>query len=352
MEDDLEDRILYQTYVSHMKLASRLNVAFPGGGGHAWRLLRLYVLRPEVLVCGAVMLLVLAYLQAVDVWSRSVLGRLTHTLGRAPRLQYLVNGSSTSGERLSWELREGDVAAYAVQGRRPKMEDRFVVNDNMSDTGVALYAVFDGHGGEVSSSSRLLSSFLQGEYLVVSAHHTFFKFQFAANYAKEKLVPSLKQKLLEIKKLIAEGGVKRHPVYGTPTTPNKGSSTPEIPKKGTSIEKKNSFRKTVSASQTDECVRKSGTVTDPELLQKLDNIPRSITREVRPSASDETVPTSGPPSAYLDNAGAINYGRLLTDEVLAADHLLVEAAKKTMDVAGMSIQYFSISLIFKFSLHV
>lgn len=157
MEDDLEDRILYQTYVSHMKLVSRFNVAFPGGGGHAWRLLRMYVLRPEVLVCGAVMILVLAYIQAVDVWSRSVLGRLTHTLGqglgRAPRLQYLVSGSSASGERLSWELREGDVAAYAVQGRRPKMEDRFVVNDNVNDTGVALFAVFDGHGGEVSASS-------------------------------------------------------------------------------------------------------------------------------------------------------------------------------------------------------
>lgn len=147
--------------------------------------------------------------------------------------------------------------------------------------------------------------------------------------------------MIEIKKLIADGGVKRHPVYGTPTPSSKGansgSSTPETPKKGTAVEKKNSFRKTVSASQTDECVRKSGAVTDPELLQKLDTIPRSITREVRPSASDEAVPTSGPASAYLDSTGGINYGRLLTDEVLAADHLLVEAAKKTMDVAGTSM---------------
>lgn len=31
----------------------------------------------------------------------------------------------------------------------------------------------------------------------------------------------------------------------------------------------------------------------------------------------------------------INYARLLTDEVLAVDKLLVEAAKKNMDVAGI-----------------
>ena len=36
---------------------------------------------------------------------------------------------------------------------------------------------------------------------------------------------------------------------------------------------------------------------------------------------------------YLDG-NKINYGKLLTDEVLAADKLLVAAAKKNKDVAG------------------
>lgn len=36
---------------------------------------------------------------------------------------------------------------------------------------------------------------------------------------------------------------------------------------------------------------------------------------------------------YLDG-NRINYGKLLTDEVLAVDRLLVEAAKKNMDIAG------------------
>lgn len=42
---------------------------------------------------------------------------------------------------------------------------------------------------------------------------------------------------------------------------------------------------------------------------------------------------------YLEG-NKINYGKLLTDEVLAVDRLLVETAKKHMDVAG-NYFYFS-----------
>lgn len=47
---------------------------------------------------------------------------------------------------------------------------------------------------------------------------------------------------------------------------------------------------------------------------------------------------------YLDG-NKINYGRLLTDEVLAVDRLLVEAAKKNMDIAGNYIYIFIIFII-------
>lgn len=43
-------------------------------------------------------------------------------------------------------------------------------------------------------------------------------------------------------------------------------------------------------------------------------------------------------TTYLEG-NKINYGRLLTDEVLAVDKLLVEAAKKNMDVAGIYLQF-------------
>lgn len=54
--------------------------------------------------------------------------------------------------------------------------------------------------------------------------------------------------------------------------------------------------------------------------------------KVRPCRTTEK-PQKVDITNYLDG-NKINYGRLLTDEVLAVDRLLVEAAKKNMDVAG------------------
>lgn len=71
-------------------------------------------------------------------------------------MQFLVNNNISNGEKLSWELKEGYVAAYAIQGHRSHMEDRFVVNEDINNTGVSIFAVFDGHGGEVSQDWRYL----------------------------------------------------------------------------------------------------------------------------------------------------------------------------------------------------
>ena len=55
----------------------------------------------------------------------------------------------------SWELRSasGKAACYALQGRRPKMEDRFTLIEELAGTPLQLFAVYDGHGGEVSTFS-------------------------------------------------------------------------------------------------------------------------------------------------------------------------------------------------------
>lgn len=44
----------------------------------------------------------------------------------------------------------------------------------MNNTGVSLFAIFDGHGGE-----------------------------FAANYARDKLIPNINKKVIELKNMIA-----------------------------------------------------------------------------------------------------------------------------------------------------
>lgn len=104
---------------------------------------------------------------------------------------------------------------------------------------------------------------------------------------------------------------------------------PDKPK--TPQERRKSFRKTCST--TDECTTANKAVTDTELLSKLDNLKRPITREVRPNTKPAIVKEL-PATSYFDKTGTIDYGKLLTDEVLASDRLLLEKAKKTMDVAG------------------
>ncbi|XP_012266723.2 protein phosphatase 1L-like isoform X2 [Athalia rosae] len=313
MEDELEDKVLYQTYASHMKLISKFAVGIPTGFntgtntpiGYLWRIMRLYILKPEILVCGLALVLVLFSLQTVDLWSRTLLDKIQYSFGWSTST-FLVSSSVNNGEKLSWELTEGYISAYAVQGRRARMEDRFVVNDNINGTGVSLFAIFDGHGGE-----------------------------FAADYARDKLIPNINDKIIELKNIIA----------GTPTefetekiepTVKAESKNDDTFKKGDSSnarERRKSFRKTMSTSLTDESIKNYAGITDPELLSKLDSLTRPITREVRPSRMDANPSPKINAAAYIDGDN-INYARLLTDEVLAVDRLLIDGAKKNMDIAG------------------
>lgn len=51
----------------------------------------------------------------------------------------------------TWDLRSnsGQSACFALQGRRPKMEDRFTLVEKLGNTPLNLFAIYDGHGGEV-----------------------------------------------------------------------------------------------------------------------------------------------------------------------------------------------------------
>lgn len=79
-----------QTYLSYMKLMSKIAVGLPTGFptgihtpfGYFWRMMRTYILKPEFIVCGAVVIIVIFYLQAVDIWSRSLFEKIHYTLGK------------------------------------------------------------------------------------------------------------------------------------------------------------------------------------------------------------------------------------------------------------------------------
>lgn len=195
-------------------------------------------------------------------------------------------------------MKQKYVAAFAIQGHRAHMEDRFVINDDISGTGVSLFAVFDGHGG-----------------------------QFAADYAKNLLIPSISKKITTLTNMLNG----KSPIKIDSNNNNLLiNNDKDVKLNNDDVKKKLSFRKTVS--QTDDNMKNLG-ITDPELLKKLDSLPRPITREVRPGKPIDNLTHNIDMSVYFDGK-KINYSKIINDEVLAADRLLVEAAKKNMDVAG------------------
>ncbi|KAK6623678.1 hypothetical protein RUM43_009530 [Polyplax serrata] len=307
MEDEFEDRVLYQTYTSHMKLLSKYGVGLPLNSTFIeciWRILRLYVVRAETVLISTILCMAFVYLRTLDTWSRGLYSRLLFTMDKPKSMAGVGLGKPYGGQ--TWELKEGNIGVYAIQGRRPKMEDRFVISEDINDTGISLFAVFDGHGGE-----------------------------FAANHAKDVLIKNLKERLVEVKKYKENNNINTYS-----HTPNKEADSEKkgkVEKLDDSHDlsmKKASFRK--KTSSTDENLEKSGNIVpDPYFQKLLDSLPRPISRTVRPTI-EKTQPQKVSLQSYLDNSkfSGIDYGKIITHEVLAADSMLIEEAKKNQDISG------------------
>ena len=159
MEDAVESEVLCSFFASHSQLV----------GSMAWGLLvraetllesllvllQLCLLRPEMVgVAVAIGFLTLlindrSFALLVHVW-RAVAARLP-LLG-ARRVTDMA--AALCGETPPAEWRGRRATAFAIQGLRAKMEDRFAAEEEIalgpSGRGVSVYAVYDGHGGDVS----------------------------------------------------------------------------------------------------------------------------------------------------------------------------------------------------------
>ncbi|EDW63809.1 protein phosphatase 1L isoform X1 [Drosophila virilis] len=322
MDDELEDKIFYQTYVSHMKILSKFAVGFSSINSplaYLWKLCRLYVLRPEVIFCGIILFVLLIYLQAVDVWSRSILGRIQATLGRqkAPRAIDMTGGA---GDHQSWEEVRQQSAAFAVLGRRPHMEDRFIIEENINNnTDISFFAVFDGHGGE-----------------------------FAANFARDVLVKNIYNKIIEINKLLKSETLNEYTGYDNSPYLARKQSRKDVSNKENAepaVARRDSLRKANSLTADCSAIKQKtteATVADIYTAQ-LNSAMRASGNSAAKDAflnNNNNAQNSGnapPPSydakCYIEN-GRINFGKLITDEIMSADHKLVEQAKLATNIAG------------------
>lgn len=142
MDDDLENEVLiktYRTYISHIKLVSKFlmatfNKPLNSTLSYIWRIIRLYLLKPEVFFIGIVICILLFYLQAAELWHRGILARISSAFGvtKGPKSAKLSLLASAA-EKNSWEQKKEFSGLYALQGRRPKMEDRSAKFQTQSD---------------------------------------------------------------------------------------------------------------------------------------------------------------------------------------------------------------------------
>lgn len=147
MDDEVEDELVQEIFWAHVSLVSRAarTDLRPMADAAAFYL-RLYVLRPGTLAVFVALLAAVLFCQSTtEAWLRLLLRRC-ELRGDAVK-QMLSRGPP---ERRSWEAKAERAGVFALQGRRPRMEDRFSILSDKPHN-LHLYGVFDGHGGEVAS---------------------------------------------------------------------------------------------------------------------------------------------------------------------------------------------------------
>lgn len=183
---------------------------------------------------------------------------------------------------------------------------RFVVEENINgSTGISLFAVFDGHGGE-----------------------------FAADYAKDILVQNLYNKIMESAQIAKTNRLnKQDPNFEEEEYKICVDRRRSILEEEPSILQRRLSMKRVSKASDDHYDSKKANQIDSDILGRLRPKEFSMFKQTA-SGDAPPPPKTFEAKCYIQRGNSINYGKMITDEVLFADHKLVEKAKRQTNVAG------------------
>lgn len=160
MDDKVEDKIIYQVYLTHMKLiTSKLASAKNkfNSFSNMWKYIQFYLIKPEVIILLLLLFCLLLFsgnfYQNTNGFLKKLNPKLTF-VGFNNFQQLMVDEKDALSK--NWKFEGKNVAIYAIKGRRSHMEDRYVIKSNIMDTGISLFAIFDGHGGQVRNKYLFL----------------------------------------------------------------------------------------------------------------------------------------------------------------------------------------------------
>lgn len=235
----------------------------------------------------------------------------------------------------------------------PAASYRFVISENINSSGISLFAIFDGHGGE-----------------------------YAAEYAKTVLIKNIHQKLMQSSAIADGKELPGSPKAAVCAEDDRKQKEEEKEEKeddkqeqevnerykvsahngnndpSGAVQRRQSFRK----SKTEDTVgtgnngaanggggggaaANNNQMLENDLLSKYMGNQSPARQQVKKnllngtSGGGESVPAKPKTydaRCYVQN-GSINFGKIITDEVLAADYDLVEAAKKMVSQKGLFI---------------
>ena len=192
---------------------------------------------------------------------------------------------------------------------------RFIIEENINNnTDISLFAVFYGHGGE-----------------------------FAANFARDVLVKNIYNKIIDINQLLKSDAQTEYSGYDKSPYLARKQSRKDVSNKENAdpIARRDSLRK--AHSTTVDCSAIKQKTTEATVA---DIYPAQLNSAMRASGNNaakdsflnnnnnaQNAGNAPPPSyeakCYIEHV-RINFGKLITDEILTADHKLVEQAKLTV----------------------
>lgn len=198
---------------------------------------------------------------------------------------------------------------------------RFLIEENINkNTGISLFCIFDGHGGAM-----------------------------AADFAKDILIQNLLNKIIETSNIVSgrtlEIGSTSHHLPSTDNECDRAQISNKVDsdtEQNKLTQRRQSFKKSMSKTEdyldSNNTNNKKINIDSDLMLDKFKPTPfTSIATKAgkfksagQSNQNQNMKPETFNGKCYIEN-GKINFGKMLTDEILAADYALVEKAKRTVN---------------------
>lgn len=228
---------------------------------------------------------------------------------------------------------------FASSPNTHKHTHRYVIDENVNSTGVALFAIFDGHGGD-----------------------------YAAEFAKTQLIDNIRAKIVDTMQALRgiksaeDADVVDSAAYhrrqkpndvgnssakdNATTTSSSTTATTATPTKstvgGSTATRRSSFKKSYSTAEDCGMNPSNCNREQDAFLDKLNSIIGSSNpgaasflegAEAKAASAAAAKARTYDGRTYLEGA-TVNFGKLIVDEVLAADDILNEQLQKKSLMAG------------------